>query len=85
MYLFDKIISHNEVVSSNVTDIVPKLQSFLSHNCGIYLKIYCYSMFQDISTLKEFPMAAAQVAKKLKDRRQKQTLEEIFRKVLNYP
>ena len=26
-------------------------------------------------------MAAAQVAKKLKDRRQKQTLEEIFRKV----
>ena len=28
-------------------------------------------------------MAAAQVAKKLKDRRQKQTLEEIFRKVLS--
>ena len=29
----------------------------------------------------KLPMAAAQVAKKLKDRRQKQTLEEIFRKV----
>ena len=28
-------------------------------------------------------MAAAQVAKKLKDRRQKHTLEEIFRKVLS--
>ena len=27
-------------------------------------------------------MAAAQVAKKLKDRRQKQTLEEIFKKVV---
>ena len=27
-------------------------------------------------------MAAAQVAKKLKDRRQKQTLEEIFEKVI---
>ena len=46
----------------------------------IYIFIYGYYY---ICAYDRKKMAAAQVAKKLKDRRQKQTLTEIFKKVKN--
>ena len=45
--------------------------------CNIYRYLLRYQLLPQSHP----DMAAAQVAKKLKDRRQKQTLEEIFRKV----
>ena len=61
-----------------LAEAIHNSESVLSRALFLVLKLHL--ILYTIPTKNQ--MAAAQVAKKLKDRRQKQTLEEIFRKVL---